>query len=65
MNQPVEIIFRNAERSDAVEDAVRERAQGLARLHDRMQHCRVVIEMTHRRMPKGREYRARIDLKLP
>jgi cold shock CspA family protein/ribosome-associated translation inhibitor RaiA len=65
MNQPVEIIFRNAERSDAVEDAVRERAQGLARLHERMQHCRVVIEMTHRRMPKGREYRARIDLKLP
>ncbi|MCC6468912.1 MAG: HPF/RaiA family ribosome-associated protein [Alphaproteobacteria bacterium] len=65
MNQQVEIIFRNAERSDAVESAVRERAEGLARLHDRLQHCRVVIEMTHRRMPKGREYRARIDLKLP
>ena len=65
MNQPVEIIFRNAERSDAVEAAVRERAQSLARLHDRMQHCRIVIEMTHRRMPKGRQYRARIDLKLP
>jgi cold shock CspA family protein/ribosome-associated translation inhibitor RaiA len=65
MNQPVEIIFRNAERSAAVEEVVRERAEGLARLHERMQHCRVVIEMTHRRMPKGRQYRARIDLKLP
>jgi cold shock CspA family protein/ribosome-associated translation inhibitor RaiA len=65
MNQPVEIIFRNAERSVAVEDAVRERAAALGRLHGRMQRCRVVIEMTHRRLPKGRQYRARIDLKLP
>ena len=62
---PLEISFRNTDRSPAVERVVRQRAQALARHCDRLMHCRVVIEMTGRSQRKGRLYRARIDMKLP
>jgi len=65
MTIPVEIIFRNAERSAAVEEAVEERAQALPRAYDRLMSCRVVIERLGRNQPKGSQFRARIDLKLP
>ena len=65
MAKPVDIVFRNTERSVAVEETVRERAQGLTRAYDRLMSCRVVIEKLGRNQPKGSQFRARIDLKLP
>lgn len=65
MAKPVEIVFRNTERSAAVEETVRERAQGLTKAYDRLMSCRVVVEKLGRNQPKGSQFRARIDLKLP
>lgn len=65
MDLPLEITFRNTDRSRAVENVVRQRAEALARLHDRLMSCRVVIEMVGRHQRKGRVFRARVDLKLP
>lgn len=65
MAKPVDIVFRNTERSVAVEETVRERAQGLTRAYDRLMGCRVVIEKLGRNQPKGSQFSARIDLKLP
>jgi len=64
MNQPLEIVFRHAERSPAVERAVREQAEALHRLCDQLQHCRVVVEIINRHLPKGHKFRTRLDLKL-
>jgi len=64
MNQPLEISFRNTDRSPAVEEVVRERAAALTRLCDRLMHLRVVIEMVGRHHRKGRLFRTRIDMKM-
>jgi cold shock CspA family protein/ribosome-associated translation inhibitor RaiA len=65
MAQALEISFRNTDRSPAVETVVRERAQALSRLCDRLMHLRVVIEMVGKHHRKGRLFRARIEMKLP
>lgn len=65
MAYAVEINFRNTERSEAVETVVQERAMELPRAYERLMHCRVVIEKLGRNQPKGSQFRARLDLKLP
>jgi ribosome-associated translation inhibitor RaiA len=51
--------------SPATETLIRERAQKLARFHDRIGACRVVVEAHHRHQRKGRIYHVRIDLTVP
>ncbi len=65
MAYAVETNFRNTERSEAVEAMVNERAQDLLRAYERVMSCRVVIEKLGRNQPKGSQFRARLDLKLP
>ena len=65
MTKALEISFRNTDRSPAVEEVVRERAQALSRQCDRLMHLRVVIEMVGRHHRKGRAFRTRIEMKLP
>lgn len=48
MQLPLEVTFRNAERSDAVEAAVRERADKLKQYFQRIISCRVTIEVPNR-----------------
>ncbi|MGM0517522.1 MAG: HPF/RaiA family ribosome-associated protein [Pseudomonadota bacterium] len=62
---PVEVVFRNMDQSQVLEDKVRERAQKLTRYFDRIMHCHVVIEADHRRHHKGNLYQVRIDLTVP
>ncbi|MCP4317712.1 MAG: HPF/RaiA family ribosome-associated protein [Hyphomicrobiales bacterium] len=65
MQVPPEIVFRHMAPSPAVEANVRERIDKLARFHDRITSCRVVIEAPHRHKHKGRIYMIRIDLTVP
>jgi cold shock CspA family protein len=64
MRLPLQITFRNLPRSEAVERAVRERAERLDRFCQRIMACRVVVETRHRRH-HGNLYHLRIDLTLP
>jgi ribosome-associated translation inhibitor RaiA len=63
--EPLRVTFRNLDPSAAVEDAVRERADKLEELCDRIQHCRVVVEASDRRHHRGRLYQVRLTLRLP
>ena len=51
--------------SPAVEDRLRERAEKLDHIFDRIIACRVVVEAPHRHSRKGKLYNVRIDLSVP
>jgi ribosome-associated translation inhibitor RaiA len=64
MQLPLQITFRNVDSSDAVAARIRERAEELDRVFDRIMSCRVVIECRHPRHDQGNLFRIRVDLKV-
>ena len=48
MHTPVEIHFHGIEKSEAVEERVREKVSKLEKHFGRMTRCRVVLEAPHR-----------------
>lgn len=48
MQIPLEITFRNAKRSDSVEEVVRERVEKLKRYFDHIISCRVTLDVPNR-----------------
>lgn len=65
MELDLQITFRNMSASEAVEAAVRKKADELDRLYDQIMRCRVVVEANHKRHNKGNLYHVRIDLTVP
>ncbi len=65
MDTPVEIHFHGLEKSDAVEQRVREKVAKLKRHFDRMTHCRVVLEAPHRNPAKAKVYQVKIEVGVP
>lgn len=65
MDIPLQITFRNMDRSDAVEDRVRELTAKLERFFDHITSCRVMIEALERRHRKGRMFHVRVELGVP
>lgn len=62
---PVDVVFRNLQRSDAVDDRIRAKADELAVFDPRLQHCRVVVDLPHRHHKNGDRFRVRVELKVP
>lgn len=62
---PVQVLFRNMDRSAAVEDRVRELADKLENYFDNIVSCHVAVEAPHRHRRKGNRYHVRIDLTVP
>jgi ribosomal subunit interface protein len=62
---PLQITWRNLDKSPAVEEDIRTRADKLNEFHDRIVSCRVVVEASHRSHHKGNLFRVRIDVKVP
>ena len=65
MEIPLQITFRNMAPSEAVENAIQDKAFKLDSFYDRILSCRVVVEAPHRRHRKGKAYQVRIDLSVP
>lgn len=65
MNIPLEIVFRNMERSDAIEARIREKAQRLERFCENMTRCRVVVEAPHRHHHRGKLYQVGVEIGVP
>lgn len=62
---PVDVVFRNMRRRVSAEARIRERAAALAGLYDRIERCRVVVEVPHRHHDAGNHYQLRIELAVP
>jgi ribosome-associated translation inhibitor RaiA len=65
MEAPVEIHFHGIDKSEAVEERVREKVAKLAKHFDRLTRCRVVLEAPHRSPQKPKVYQIKIELGLP
>jgi cold shock CspA family protein/ribosome-associated translation inhibitor RaiA len=65
MQIPVDITFREIERSEAVEARIREQVDKLDRIFDRIIRCEVVIDDPHRHHHKGHQYSVRVRLTVP
>ncbi len=62
---PVDVVFRNMQRSDAIDARIRAQAQALVSFDPRLQHCRAVVDLPHRHQKHGDRFRLRIELKVP
>ena len=65
MQLPVQITFRDFPRSEAVETAIREKADRLERFSDRIISCRVTVGFIQKHKHQGKLFNTRIDLALP
>jgi ribosomal subunit interface protein len=65
MIKPVQIVFHGAERSDAVEEHVRDKVAKLERLHPQITACRVTIDVPHNRQQQGKQFDVHVELSVP
>jgi ribosomal subunit interface protein len=65
MQIPLQITLRNIAKSEAVETAIRKKAEKLDRYHREIVSCRVVVEIPSRHKHQGKEFVVRLDIKVP
>ena len=65
MQIPVQVSFHGIEHSDALYNAIREKAEKLDRYYEHIVSCRVVVEVAGRHKQHGKQCVVRIDLKAP
>src|SRR5450759_1873033 len=65
MQLPIQITFRNLDRSDAIEAKIRERAEKLDKYHNGIMSCRVAVEAQHKHHQHGNHYHVRVDVTVP
>jgi len=65
MQLPLQISLHGIEHSNALYDAIREKAEKLDHYYDRIMSCRVVLELAGRHKRHGKQFAVRIDLKVP
>ena len=65
MQQPLQITFQDIPHSDAVEAAIREKAEKLDQFFDKIMTCRVVVESPHSHQHQGRLYLVLVDITVP
>jgi ribosome-associated translation inhibitor RaiA len=65
MHTMSEIHFHGIEKSEAIEDRVREKVSKLEKHCGRMSRCRVVLEAPHRSPQRPKAYKIKIEISLP
>lgn len=65
MNTNLEIAFHNMDTSEALEGYIRERAEKLERMYDRLVGIRVAVEKQHRQHRTGNVFDVHIELMVP
>lgn len=65
MQLPVEIVFRDLGRSDAIEAAILEKTSKLDRFYERIMRCRVTVAVIQRHQRQGKLYNIRVDVTVP
>lgn len=65
MQLPIQIVFRDLARSEAIEAAIREKAEKLDQFFDRIMSCRVTVGMIQKHQRRGKLFNVRVDLTVP
>ena len=64
MQTPLNIVFHDVARSDALVQHVRDKLETLEHLHPKLMSCNVTIEKPHRHKHQGNAFNVRIDLQV-
>ncbi|QLH41739.1 MAG: ribosome-associated translation inhibitor RaiA [Coxiellaceae bacterium] len=62
---PIQITIRDIPNSGAIESKIQQKANKLSRYCDRINSCRVVVEVPQKHKHQGKLYTVRIDLTVP
>ncbi len=65
MNVPLEISYRNVDKTDSLEELIREKAAKLERVHPSISSCRVAVEKIQEHQDRGSPYHVRVDITVP
>jgi ribosome-associated translation inhibitor RaiA/cold shock CspA family protein len=65
MNLPLQITFRNLDRSEAVADLIGKHAARLETYCPHITSCRVAVESLHHHHHRGHHFQVRIDVTVP
>jgi ribosomal subunit interface protein len=65
MQLPLQITLRNFPPSDALEAAIREKAEKLDQFYPHIMRCHVVVDMPAKHKHQGKQYTLHIDLTVP
>ncbi len=65
MQVPLEISYRQVNKTEEIDRLVHEKAQKLERVHHHISSCRVAIEKPQKHQTCGNPYRVRIDITVP
>src|SRR6056297_1842905 len=65
MDTPLEIAWRNVEKSETLDALIRERVEKLHRYFDRINSCHIAIECPHRSQHNKKEFHLRIEVRVP
>ena len=65
MQLPVGISYRGVEKSDQLEELIRNKAARLDRFCDHISRCDVVVEQPNHAQQSGNPFRVRIDVTVP
>ena len=65
MQVPLQIVFRDIERSEALEARIRAEAEKLERFNSRITSGRITIEEAHRHQNQGRQFSVNVDVRIP
>jgi cold shock CspA family protein/ribosome-associated translation inhibitor RaiA len=61
---PLEISYRDVEKTDTIDQLIREKAEKLDKICDHITSCRVAVEKPHEHI-RGEKYRVRLDISVP
>lgn len=65
MQIPLQITIADAERSEALETRIREKAKKLDEFFEHIISCRVRVEVPHKHHHQGKQYKVHIDIGVP
>ena len=65
MFTPLQISLRGIATSDALQRAIRDKAQKLEHFYDRITGCRVALTLDARHQHQGRQFSVHVGVKLP
>jgi ribosomal subunit interface protein len=65
MQVPLQITFHDVDRSDALENHIREKASKLEQFYSALIGCKVVVDQPGLHQNKGKPFNIRIDLTVP
>lgn len=65
MEKPLQIAFRDMEKSEALDALIREKVDKLEKVHDKITSCQVIVEKPQEHQSSGSPYRVLVDVRVP